>query len=44
MSMLLSIKHREIDLWRVGSGTDINEYNREPINNGTFIISEVLFV
>tara|TARA_R110002051_G_scaffold50069_1_gene97228 strand:- start:890 stop:1831 length:942 start_codon:yes stop_codon:yes gene_type:complete len=44
MSMLLSIKHREIDIWRVGSGPDINEYNREPINNDTFIISEVLFV
>lgn len=43
MSMLLSIKHRDIDIWRVGSGSDINEYNREPISNETFIISEVVF-
>lgn len=43
MSMLLSIKHRDIDIWRVGSGSDINVYNREPISNDTFIISEVFF-
>lgn len=43
MSMLLSIKHRDIDIWRVGSGSDINEYNREPISDDTFIISKVVF-
>jgi hypothetical protein len=43
ISMLLAIKYTDIDIWRVGSGSDINVYEREPINNETFIISEVVF-
>ncbi|MDO6820211.1 hypothetical protein [Zobellia sp. 1_MG-2023] len=43
MSMLLSVKYHDIDIWRVGSGSDINEYERKPIDNQTFIISKVVF-
>ena len=43
ISMLMTIKYRDIDIWRVGSGSDINKYNREPIDNETFIISEIVF-
>lgn len=43
ISMLLSVKFPDIDIWRVGSGSDINEYKREPITESTFIISEVIF-
>jgi len=44
ISMLLSVKYRDIDIWRVGSGSDINEYKREPIDEDTFIVSEVVFI
>jgi len=44
ISMLLSVKYKNIDIWRVGSGQNINEYKRQPINSETFIISEVEFV
>lgn len=43
VAMLLSIKHKDIDIWRVGSGYNINEYDREPIDDNTFIISKVQF-
>ncbi|RAJ19885.1 hypothetical protein [Pedobacter cryoconitis] len=43
ISMLMSVKYPDIDIWRVGSGSNINEYKREPINEDTFIISEVVF-
>jgi hypothetical protein len=43
ISMLMSIKYPDIDIWRVGSGNDINEYYNEPINDKSFIICEVLF-
>jgi hypothetical protein len=43
ISMLLSVKFRDIDIWRVGSGSDINEYKREPIDDNTFVINEVVF-
>ncbi|MBC8767732.1 hypothetical protein H4O18_06985 [Arenibacter sp. BSSL-BM3] len=43
ISMLLAIKFDNIDIWRVGSGSDINEYDREPIDENTFIISKVVF-
>lgn len=43
MAMLMSIKYKDIDIWRVGSGSDINEYQREPIDYKTFIISSVTF-
>lgn len=44
MAMLLSIKYDEIDIWRVGSGSDINEYQRTPIAPDHFIISYVNFI
>lgn len=44
VAMLLSIKYKDIDIWRVGSGYNINEYDREPIGNDIFIISKVKFV
>lgn len=43
VSMLLSIKYSDIDIWRVGSGLDINEYKCEPIDDKSFIICEVYF-
>lgn len=43
ISMLMTIKYSDIDIWRVGSGSDINEYNREPIDDDSYIISKVLF-
>lgn len=43
ISMLMSIKYPDIDIWRVGSGSDINEYEREAISKDLFIISKVVF-
>ena len=43
MAMLMSLKYNEIDIWRVSSGSDINKYPRDPIENHC-IISEVQFV
>lgn len=43
IAMLLSVKFPDIDIWRVGSGSDINEYKREPITDETFVINEVVF-
>ncbi len=43
ISMLMSIKYDDIDIWRVGSGNDINEYDNEPIDDHSFIICEVFF-
>ncbi|MNJ95259.1 hypothetical protein D3C87_129670 [compost metagenome] len=37
-AMLLSIKFPEIDIWRVGSGHDINEYKQKPIENKEIIM------
>lgn len=37
-AMLLSIKFPEIDIWRVGSGQDINEYKQKPIENAEIIM------
>lgn len=42
VSMLMSIKYPDIDIWRVGSGNDINEYKQKPIENSE-IIMKVLF-
>jgi hypothetical protein len=42
VSMLMSVRYSDIDIWRVGSGSDINEYSRKPIEN-KFIITEVVF-
>jgi len=43
ISMLMSVKYPDIDVWRVGSGSDINEYRREPINDDLFLITEIVF-
>jgi hypothetical protein len=43
IAMLLSIRFQDIDIWRVGSGSDINKYKREPISNDLFLIHEVVF-
>lgn len=43
VSMVMAAKYPEIDIWRVGSGHDINEYNREPLENENFIINDVYF-
>lgn len=42
MAMLLSIKYSNIDIWRVGSGPDINKYSRPPIENN-FIVSRIVY-
>ncbi|MCB0745921.1 MAG: hypothetical protein KDC90_00525 [Ignavibacteriae bacterium] len=42
VSMLLSVKYKDIDIWRVGSGYNINEYDREPISKDTFILSKIV--
>ena len=43
ISMLMSVKFPDIDIWRVGSGSDINKYKRKPIHKETFLINEVVF-
>jgi hypothetical protein len=43
VSMMMSIVHPEIEIWRVGSGSDINEYPREAFDQKSFIVSEVIF-
>lgn len=42
ISMIMSVKYNDIDIWRVGSGSDINVYDQIPIR-GKFIISKVVF-
>jgi hypothetical protein len=41
ISMILSILYNDIEIWRIGSGEDINPYPRDPFEDGKFIISEV---
>ncbi|WCT11557.1 hypothetical protein [Mucilaginibacter jinjuensis] len=43
IAMLLSVRFPDIDIWRVGSGSDINRYKREPISDDLFLIHEVVF-
>lgn len=43
ISMIMSVKYNDIDIWHVGSGSDINVYDQIPIR-GEFIISQVAFV
>ncbi|SMO54277.1 hypothetical protein SAMN06265171_102431 [Chryseobacterium rhizoplanae] len=43
VSMIMAAKYPEIDIWRVGSGYDINEYDREPLGNNFFIINDLYF-
>lgn len=44
VSMIMAAKYPEIDIWRVGSGNDINVYDREPLDNNSFIINDVYFI
>ena len=44
ISMLLSTKYKDIDIWRVGSGSDINLYKREPLPVENMIICQVVFI
>ncbi|SEH29921.1 MULTISPECIES: hypothetical protein [Chryseobacterium] len=43
VSMIMAAKYPEIDIWRVGSGYDINEYDREPLDNNFYIINDLYF-
>jgi hypothetical protein len=43
IAMMMSIVYPEIDIWRVGSGFDINRYEREPFDPPQFIVNEVIF-
>jgi hypothetical protein len=43
VSMIMAAKYPEIDIWRVGSGYDINEYDREALEGNHFIVNDVLF-
>lgn len=43
VSMIMAAKYPEIDIWRVGSGYDINEYDREPLGENKFIINDIYF-
>jgi len=43
ISMMMSVVYPEIDIWRVGSGFDINKYEREPFDPPKFIVNEVIF-
>lgn len=44
VSMILSIIFPDIEIWRIGSGEDINPYPREPFEDDKFIISELYYV
>lgn len=41
ISMILAAKYKDIDIWRVGSGSDINEYERAPYDVNKVIICNV---
>lgn len=43
VSMIMAAKYPEIDIWRVGSGYDINEYDREPLDDNLYIINDLYF-
>lgn len=43
VAMMMSIVYDDIDIWRVGSGFDINKYDREPFDPSKFIVSEIIF-
>lgn len=44
ISMLLSVRYHDIDIWRVGSGSDINRYVRAPLAQDCFIVSEMHWI
>lgn len=43
VAMILSIIFPDIEIWRIGSGQDINPYPREPFDDDKFIISELYY-
>lgn len=43
VAMMMSIVFSDIEIWRVGSGEDVNPYPREPFKPNKFIVSEVFF-
>lgn len=43
VSMVLSVIYKEIEIWRVDGGFDINKYEREPIVPHEFIINKITF-
>lgn len=43
VSMMLSVIFHDIEIWRVGSGEDINPYPRVPFTEDKFIINKVVF-
>lgn len=43
ISIMLSVRFGNIDIWRVGSGSDINYYEYESLEEGNYIICNVLF-
>ncbi|MBZ4188886.1 hypothetical protein [Niabella beijingensis] len=43
VSMIMAAKYSEIDIWRVGSGFDINEYDRSPLEGDNYVINEIFF-
>ncbi|NCI51378.1 hypothetical protein GWC95_15725 [Sediminibacterium roseum] len=43
MAMLMAMKYKGIDIWRVGSGSDINEYPREALEPKQFLISKIIW-
>lgn len=38
VSMLLTVQYPDIEIWRVGSGSDINQYKRQPLSDNHFIV------
>lgn len=43
IAMMMSVKYNDIDIWRVGSGSDINEYERKPLKKENLIISKIFY-
>jgi len=43
VAMMMSVIFHDIEIWRVGSGEDINPYSRIPFSEDNFIISKVVF-
>ncbi|WP_119789594.1 hypothetical protein [Flavobacterium anhuiense] len=41
VSMLMSLKYSDIDVWRVHSASDFNRYSRKPLEGSELVICEV---
>jgi hypothetical protein len=39
----MAVKYPDIDIWRVGSGSNINEYPRAPFPGDRFLISKIIW-